>query len=268
MHWPFAKYVACGNDFILFDNRKNDFPHTNKSLIQQVCDRRAGIGADGILLMENSCQADYKMLIFNADGSEAAMCGNGLRCFIKWIARLGSRKSVFRIELKEQIYTATLTGESVQIQMGPAREVQWNIPFAYENERLSLHFLHTGVPHLICFTNQIESINVMKWGSTLRHHSNWQPEGANASVVQPIHPHTIKMRTYERGVEAETPACGTGAVAAALAAAHQHSFQSPVTVQTTSKEELTVAFSSDFSEISLTGGATFVFTGRIDLSGF
>ncbi len=268
MHWSFAKYVGCGNDFILFDNRQSLFPFSQPAVIQRLCHRQQGIGADGIIFLENSSKADFRMRIFNCDGTEAEMCGNGLRCFVKWLASNGFQLPTYRIETMHQILTASKLEENVCIDMGQPIHIQWNIPLTYEEKLLYVHHLNTGVPHTILFVSDIQEINLIKLGRYIRHHSLWMPKGTNVTIAQQTGPQRFKVRTYERGVEGETLSCGTGAVAAALAAAHQYRLLSPLTIETLAGEELKVGFLQEqgrFSKILLTGPAQLTFKGEIVL---
>lgn len=268
MRWSFAKYVACGNDFILFDNRQSLFPLSRSSLIPYLCHRQRGIGADGVLLLESSTLADFRMRIFNSDGSEAEMCGNGIRCFVKWLADIGFQGPVYRIETKERILTALQSDDMVSIEMGGPTDVQWDISLSYENQSLHVHHLNTGVPHTVLFVKDIDHFNLLELGSYLRDHPFWMPNGTNVTIAQQISPGEFKVRTYERGVEGETLSCGTGAAAAALAAAYQNRLLSPLTVRTRSGEELRVGFLEQrhrFTQVTLTGPASCTFRGEIDL---
>lgn len=274
MRWPFAKYAGCGNDFILFDNRQKKFPFFYPELIQRLCHRQQGIGADGILLLESSlhAQADCCMRIFNSDGSEAEMCGNGLRCFTKWLNSCGFKGPSYCIEVMHQLYTSSVVESEVCIKMKEPSEMRWNIPFNFEDQLFKAHYLHTGVPHVVVLVERVDQINLNKLGPYLRYHPLWQPQGTNVTCVEQIEPQQLKMRTYERGVEAETLACGTGAVAAALAVAYQnHLAKSPLTLETKSGEKLHVGFSlqqNRFSTITLTGPVQAIFEGEIDLKKF
>lgn len=267
MHWPFAKYVACGNDFVLFDNRQGTFPLTEIELIQTLCHRQYGIGADGILLVENSSHADCRMRIFNSDGSEAEMCGNGLRCVAQWLISQGCQSPFYQVELMHQTLVVSQCKEAICIEMGEVSDVRWNIPLPFEKEILHLHYLDTGVPHVVLFVKDVASIDLLKIGKAIRSHSFWQPGGTNVTIAQQMAPQRLKIRTYERGVEGETLACGTGATAAALAAAYQYSLSHPIVIQTCAGEELKVGFSfqkQQFSHVTLTGSAHCVFQGEID----
>lgn len=265
MRWPFDKYAGCGNDFIIFDNRHNNFP-LNSTVIRMLCHRRNGIGADGVLLREDSRHADAKMRIFNSDGSEAEMCGNGLRCFVKWLANKSGNRSPCAIEVNQRILAASHAGHDIRLEMGSPCNLQWNIPIAYENQELTIHHVDTGVPHTIVFVEDIETVNVLAVGSFVRH--SWKPKGTNVTFAKQIGPQKYKIRTYERGVEGETPACGTGAAAAAFAAANLHHCPGPITIETLSGEELIVDFlagDDDICRLSLIGPAHPLFHGEIDI---
>lgn len=269
MRWSFAKYVGCGNDFILFDNRQGNFPLSQPTLIQRLCHRQSGIGANGVLLLENSVQADFRMRIFNSDGSEAEMCGNGLRCFVKWLATLGFQYQTYRIEVMHRILTTLQLPTTVCIEMGKPTHVQWNIPLSYQNQLLYVHHLDTGVPQTILFIQDIDDLNLIELGVYIRNHSLWMPKGTNVTVVQQVDYQVFKIRTYERGIEGETLACGTGAVAAALAIAHQYGLLSPIIIQTRSGEELMIGFLREqqgFSKVTLTGPAQCTFRGEVNFS--
>ena len=265
---PFAKYVGCGNDFILIDWREHLFP-IDHSFIQRLCQRQNGIGADGVILLENPTRmgADYRFRIFNSDGSEAEMCGNGLRCFVKWI----NDQFCCAVDCVETVSTLLKTkqvGQNICIEMGSPSNIQWNIPFYYDNQSLRVQFINTGVPHAVIFVNDFKEVNILTLCPYIRHHPLWGAQGANVTIAERKQDNYLKIRTYERGVEGETLGCGTGAVAAALSAAHLYQSLSPITVETLSSEELTVDFyydNQEFSHVTLTGPARCVFTGKIDI---
>ncbi len=268
MHWPFTKFVGSGNDFILFDNRSASFPYNQSGLIKKLCHRQWGIGADGVLLLELSMHADCRMRILNSDGTEAEMCGNGLRCFVKWLKVLGFRRQSYRIEVMNQIVAASHVGEQVCIEMGFIRDICWNIPLQFEDGNLIVHHLNTGVPHTLLFVDDVDQIDLAKIGPYIRQHPIWKPQGTNVTLLQQVERHRLKVRTFERGIEGETLACGTGATAAALSAAYQCNMTGPIVIETRSGEELTVSFSlhdQQFSHVTLTGSAHSTFGGEVDL---
>jgi len=267
MRWPFAKSVGCGNDFILFDHREGGlslFP----ALIQRLCQRERGIGADGLILLERSTRADYRMRIFNCNGVEAEMCGNGLRCFVKWLVSLGLQRESYRVEVMEEILVARQRDNNVCIEMGSPRHVQWDIPLRFEGKFLRLHYLNTGVPHAVLLVKDIENINLLKLGRYIRNNSLWMPQGTNVTIAQKLNDQKVKIRTYERGIEGETLACGTGATAAALAVAHCFELSGPLIIETRSGEDLTIEFSFEnqkFEHVTLIGPAELTFFGEIEL---
>lgn len=209
----FVKYHGAGNDFILIDDRASFF---NSTLVPSLCHRHFGIGADGVILLQNDSIADFRMRIFNNNGSEAESCGNGLRCLMKFIAHLGLPQKPYRIATANRIVEASFVGEKVAIQMGPAR----NVKQLYIGER-EVHFLDTGVPHAVIFVPDVQKIDLMNEGASLRHHSAFQPRGANVNFASLQSDGSIRVRTFERGLEAESMACGTGAVAVGVIAARE-----------------------------------------------
>jgi diaminopimelate epimerase len=268
MRWSFAKYVGCGNDFILFDNRHLEFPFYLPDLIPKLCHRQYGIGADGLIVLELSELADCRFRIFNADGSEAEMCGNGIRCFVKWLKMLGFCQSSFRIETMHQLLQATVQDDQVQIEMAIPSIMQWNIPFQWKEKQVQVHHVDIGVPHTLLFVEDVEALNLHEWGPYIRFHPLWMPKGTNFTAIELLHSKDLKIRTYERGVENETLACGTGATAAALAAAVYYLIEGPLTVQVRSGEELIIDFKrqgESFSDITMTGPAQAIFRGEIEL---
>lgn len=266
MRWNFAKYAGCGNDFIFFDNRNGQFPWQHTALIQSLCHRQFGVGADGLILAESSACADLRMRIFNADGSEAEMCGNGLRCFVKFAQELGLHQAQYTIETMRRPLKASYQGSLISVEMGVPFDMQWKI--ALSEIPHEIHFLNTGVPHAIFFTEDIKAIHLAKLGPRIRYHERFAPTGTNVNAVQILSDEALEIRTYERGVEQETLACGTGATAAALAAAYIKQLRSPIKVLTQSKEFLEISFclhEGKFSDVKMAGTAQYIFKGEIDL---
>lgn len=267
MFRSFSKYVGCGNDFILFDHRIPFFPIENKHLIQTLCHRQRGIGADGIILLENSSRADFRFRIFNADGSEAEMCGNGMRCLGKFIQECGGTASSYLIETMQHILALSIQEEAVQVEMGPIKEVIWNLSLNVPGLFLIGHFLNTGVPHFVLFVQDLDRFALDQLGPQIRRHVRFSPAGTNVNLAEWNGSDTLRIRTYERGVEAETLACGTGATAVALAAAYQYQMKSPIFIKTASQELLRIDFCRleefYFKQVTLTGPAHRVFQGQI-----
>lgn len=265
MEYPFSKYSGCGNDFILFDNRSNQFPDPSPFLISRLCHRQNGIGADGVILLESSKVCHLKMRIFNSDGTEAEMCGNGIRCLAKFMKEKGIQGHQFTIETMCRNLTVSTENENVAVEMGDPKELRWNIPI----ETFYAHHLDTGVPHAVIFCSDVNAIEIQKWGPSIRHHPLFAPRGANANFAHLDKSGTIHLRTFERGVENETLACGTGATATALAAAQMHQLSSPIQVQVKSGEVLTIDFKKSengFKNIRMIGPANFIFSGSINLN--
>lgn len=219
---PFVKYQGAGNDFILIDDRALAF---NTALVSSLCRRKFGIGADGLILLQNGQGADFRMRIFNSDGSEAESCGNGLRCLMQFLLHLGFPKKSYRIATADRIVEADYFGEKVSVQMGEAR----NVKQLYIAGR-EVYFLDTGVPHAVVFVPDLSRVDVMNEGAALRHHTAFQPCGANANFAS-LHNGIIHLRTFERGLERESLACGTGAAAAGFLAAQQYRLPNPIQIQ-------------------------------------
>lgn len=264
----FGKYVGAGNDFILVDNRDLKFPKDNGALISHLCLRQLSVGADGLILLEPSELADFRMRVFNLDGQETEMCGNGLRCFMRFLFDLGYRRPRYRIQTYDRLLMVEHRGESVAVDMGEVTQVRWDEELELEDRCMRAHHLNTGVPHLVIFCEDLSSVDLSYWGPRLRHHPSLRPAGANVSFAQvsPVSSNVVELRTYERGVEGETLACGTGACAAALAAAREYGLCSPVTIQVKSGDLLTVEWSGspeDAEELTLVGPAVRVFEGEL-----
>lgn len=258
----FSKYSGCGNDFVLVDNRSSFFPLHDVQLIQHLCQRRDGIGADGIILLEQSQTADYRMRILNSDGSEAEMCGNGIRCLMRFITKLDPTVTSCLIQTAERIIPLELDGELIKASVGSPTDIQWHLPIDLIDGELSAHFLNTGVPHCVVFVRNIDDIDIASRGPFLRRHLHFGHKGTNVNFACNIDGN-YHYRTWERGVEGETAACGTGAIAVACAAAFLHNLSSPITIFTHSKQPLHISFDdySSFINVDMTGPAIHLFDG-------
>ena len=261
MHISFAKYHGLGNDFIVIDDRQEIFPIDDSALIAHLCHRRTGIGADGLILLQDSFKADYWMHIFNADGKEAEMCGNGLRCCMAFMRDQGLVRGQSRILVSGRIYSCSCIDDLISVQMGKVKEASWNITVFSLGKEILVHCIHTGVPHVVVFVEDVDQISVEEEGKEIRWHPIFQPKGVNANFVSELPSGMLKMRTFERGVERETLACGTGAAAVAIAASKMHGYVSPMKILTASKEVIEIRL-SDEEEIEMIGAATFVFKGH------
>lgn len=265
----FSKYSGCGNDFVLIDNRSGDFPINHPDYIHRLCQRHQGIGADGVILLESSVACDGKMRIFNSDGYEAEMCGNGLRCLAQFMNELGFPKKYYTIETMLSDLSIDYVGEHIKTTMGTPSDLRLNLQLTIDEIPLLVHYLNTGVPHAVCFVDDIEKAKVFSLGRSIRMHPEFASKGANANFVQLISPTELSIRTYERGVENETLACGTGAAAAAIIAACQYHLNPPLQVKTRSGDILIIDFditaSGEFIHVTQTGPAKKNFSGIIEL---
>ena len=264
----FTKMNGAGNDFILFDNRTGDID-LDRDQIAQLCDRHRGIGADGVLLLENSTNgADFRMRYFNADGGEAEMCGNGARCFARFANKVGGQKAKLSFETPAGVISAEVKGDLVTLRMTDPTDVRLDIDLPMAGEKTSVHFVNTGVPHVVIPVAKIDDADVRRDGAAIRHHTMFSPNGANVNFIEKRGPNKIAIRTYERGVEDETLACGTGIVASALIFAATEKSSSPVTVLARGGDQLQVGFEKvqeSFHNVTLTGPAEFVFEGTIEI---
>ena len=258
----FTKMVASGNDFIVFDNRRSNLKNGSE-IAMSICARTTGIGADGLIFIEKSKKADYKMRIFNPDGSEAEMCGNGIRC-----AALYKAKKNACIETLAGFLNAQIQDDGIKVRMTDPKDLQLNVNLNIDGRVYQVNYVNTGVPHAVYFVEDLESTNVRMLGRLIRYHRQFEPEGTNVDFEKILEPDAIVIRTYERGVEAETLACGTGSVASALI--YHHKFvgvegSHMVNVQTKGDEILKVYFdykNGSFENVWLKGKAQVVYKGE------
>jgi diaminopimelate epimerase len=258
----FSKMVASGNDFVVLAGKPRQAP---AYLAKAMCERKFGVGADGLLLLEKSRKADISMRVFNADGSEAEMCGNGARCAILWAKNTGGiRKSAIRLETRAGIIDSRISGGKIRIKLTGPRNLKLDFAIKINQRTLHLSFINTGVPHAVVFSDDIDNIDVCNLGRQLRYHKYFAPGGTNADFVEALNRNSLRIRTYERGVEDETLACGTGSVAAALIFALKGNIRDSVNVYTRSSEVLKVYFERsgrNFKNVWLEGKARIVYQG-------
>ncbi len=269
MQLSFTKMNGAGNDFVLLDNR-NSRLKLDDPTIALLCDRHRGVGADGVLVVEPSAHgADFRMRYYNADGGEAEMCGNGARCFARFAKKIsGISQAEISFETPAGLIGAKFLGDLVQISMSEPHSHRPPESLTVNGRPREVHFLNTGVPHAVAFVDDLEAVDVVTDGSALRHHPAFAPRGTNANFGQILAPSSIAIRTYERGVEGETLACGTGVCAAAILHHLRTGDPSPVAVRVRGGDTLRVSFEKTkdgFAHVTLTGPADFVFDGSISL---
>jgi len=272
MTLDFTKMNGAGNDFVLLDNRDGSMA-LSRGQIARICDRHRGIGADGVLLVEPAGNgADFRMRYYNADGGEAEMCGNGARCFARYAARLsgGASSSAIAFETLAGIIHARLcASDLVELVMSEPHDHAPETRLMMKGTDVPVHFINTGVPHAVVFVDDLEGSDVRGMGAAIRFHEHFAPKGTNANFVEVTAPGRLAIRTYERGVEDETLACGTGVVACALIHHLASGVPSPIQVRVRGGDTLEVAFQTSpaggFRNITLTGPADFVFDGTLTL---
>ncbi|MGA2176280.1 MAG: diaminopimelate epimerase [Verrucomicrobiota bacterium] len=265
----FTKMNGAGNDFILIDNRAREI-RLQPAQIVRLCDRHRGAGADGVILLVPcaSGQADWAWDFYNSDGSCAEMCGNGARCFARFVRRLTGVDKPFRFETRAGVIAARFDGEKVTVSLTAPADLRLRRKILLGTGPAEIHSVNTGVPHAVLFVEDADKAMVQALGREIRHHALFAPRGANVNFVQVLGPGAIRVRTYERGVEGETLACGTGVTASALVTAELRGFKSPVQVQVQGGDTLEVSFARGngrFAGVALTGPAEFVFEGRIEM---
>ncbi len=277
----FKKYSGAGNDFIVFDKAENPELPISSEIIRRICDRRYGVGADGIIVINDIPDYNFEMQYYNADGSLGSLCGNGARCALKYASvsgRLPDNKAKFLCN--RETYSGVIkTSSEVEFQLHSPQKVKKEFQLKLFDQLIPASFADTGSPHVVVnideitsgdkdILNEIDSFPVTKWGKEIRYHEDFAPGGTNVNFVQ-IKDNVVHIRTFERGVEAETLACGTGSVAASIIAALNYGLTTPVKLKTFGGDYLHVAFDKsgeEFKNVSLTGPAVQVFKGEIKLS--
>ena len=279
MTLPFTKLTGAGNDFVLIDNREETRSLQWERIAQILCDRHFGIGADGLLVLEDSDRADYMMNYFNADGSYGGMCGNGARCAALYYFENESDSNLAHFEVLGHIYTAEESQHSIKIKMRDITYVPHKKEIDVEKYILPIHFIELGnSPHTGIFFEELLSqfpamtdvaqLHVRAIGQSIRFHTEFIPHGTNVDFIQKKDDATILLRTYERGVEDETLACGTGCVASAILSAEKYTMRSPVHIIPTGKKPLTVFFKKEgntYSEIWLEGETQLLFQSTVTI---
>ena len=256
---PFFKYQGTGNDFVMIDNRKGEFPLLDQHRIAKICGRRFGVGADGVIVLQNHNKADFVMHYFNADGQLGSFCGNGGMCVVAFAKHLGIIDKQTNFAAFDGLHDATISENVVSLSMRDVDHVQTYPPHA---------FLDTGSPHHVEFVNDTKTLDVRSQGAKIAHNETYGEEGTNVNFVKVGKPRQIHVRTFERGVENETLSCGTGVTAAALAAFSTGKVTNSKIEVHTLGGDLTVSFTphdKGFSDIVLTGPTELVFSGTLEL---
>lgn len=256
----FYKYQGTGNDFVMIDNRSLFFPKDDVSLIERLCDRRFGIGADGLILLENDAETDFKMVYYNSDGNESSMCGNGGRCLVAFAKQLNVIENATTFIATDGLHHATVASDGlVSLQMIDVNELKITPEFS---------FLNTGSPHHVQIVDDLEHYNVKENGAAIRYSELYGKAGSNVNFVSQINEDTFAVRTYERGVEDETLACGTGVTAVAIAMNATGVTSSNAIHLNVEGGKLEVSFNqlgSQYTNVFLKGPAQFVFKGQIEI---
>lgn len=264
---PFYKMHGGGNDFVLIDHRERFIPEAEQPrFARRVCHRQLGAGADGLILIEDTPTANFRWRFYNADGSEPEMCGNGGRCAARFAILTGIAPADLSFETLAGTIKAEVKGRRVKLLMAGVGIFILGQSIPLEETTLLGHFLQVGVPHVAVPVADLETAPVTDWGRAVRFHPLFAPAGTNVNFIRVEGPQTLRIRTYERGVEDETLACGTGATASALIAARLGLVVSPVTVHTRGGEALTIYFTPNgeaFSEVYLEGDALVTYQGEL-----
>ncbi|TAE13338.1 MAG: diaminopimelate epimerase [Bacteroidetes bacterium] len=253
----FFKYQGTGNDFVMIDDRSMSFPAQDRAYIARLCDRRFGVGADGLILIQHAEGYDFRMVYFNADGGEGSMCGNGGRCTVRFAQQLGIIETQTRFIAVDGEHEARIEGERIYLKMQDVQDIEPTSEYI---------FLNTGSPHTVTFVRDLANFDVTTAGKAIRYNARFAEKGTNVNFVEKVGEQTIFVRTYERGVEAETYSCGTGVTACALVSCLQQGIASPINIKTLGGD-LQVSFESagksGFRNIYLAGPAEKVFEGTI-----
>jgi len=264
----FTKMNGAGNDFVMLDNRSGELALTREE-IARLCDRHRGVGADGVLVLEPATNgADFRMRYYNADGGEAEMCGNGARCFARFASQTAGPRETVSFETPAGVIGAKLIGDLVTLQMSDPKDLRLGLDLTIEEQSIKADYVDSGVPHVVVPVASVDQVNVHSLGAKLRFLPEFGPRGANANFSERRGPQQIAIRTYERGVEAETLACGTGVVASAILFAARENVSGPIEVTVRGGDTLKVDFTRSgdvFTSVTLTGPADFVFDGTIEL---
>ncbi len=266
---PFMKLSGAGNDFVIINNLSQVVDSTDSefmNFVTKVCQRRMSVGADGVLLVEPNEDVDFRMRYFNADGGEVETCGNGARCISKFAYLNGIVSKQMRFLTNVGIYEAEIVGDNVKVGMSDPTDIRINVPLRLEEGVHDVGFVNSGVPHVVFFVDDLETTDVFDLGQQTRYHDDFKPAGTNANFINIYSQELIEIRTYERGVENETLACGTGSIASVIVSASLGKVKSPVSVKTASGVILKIHFDLEndaAKNVYLEGDARVIFAGEL-----
>jgi diaminopimelate epimerase len=264
---PFSKMSGSGNDFIVIDNRNQCVDDIDMSqFITSVCRRKMSVGADGLILIEPSDKADFRWRFYNSDGSRAEMCGNGARCAARFAYVNGISGEKLTFETDAGIVSGQVNADRAKVKMPDPTDLHLDYSIDLATGPLTVSSINTGVPHVVIMQDEIEAVDVFGLGRKIRNHEAFAPAGTNVNFICQQGPGRLAIRTYERGVEDETLACGTGSIASALVSTIKLNWTSPINLLTRSNEFLTIHFSEDggnFSNVYLEGDARIIYTAQL-----
>ena len=267
MKIPFWKMHGAGNDFVLVDDRALTFPAADRAWLAALGARRTGVGCEGIILIQPADDAHFTMRFFNPDGSEVDMCGNGARCIARLAHELGVAPDHMRFHTGAGLIEARMVGERVQLAMTMPTDWRLDRLLDLVGVKRSYGFVNSGVPHVVMPSENLDAEDVARNGAAIRYHQDFAPKGTNANFIQVTGPSALRIRTYERGVEAETLACGTGMVAAALVAGRMGWVKPPVEVTCASGDVIIINYeltTDGARKVTMLGPAEHVFQGMLE----
>lgn len=268
---PFMKLSGAGNDFVIINNLENLVDSTDTNFVQKVCERRMSVGADGVLLVEKADgigtgSVDFRMRYFNADGGEVETCGNGARCISRFAYLNGIVTEKMRFLTNAGVYESEIVGDNVKVRMSQPTDIRLNVPLQLKDGVHTVGFANSGVPHVVFFVEDLDGTDVFDMGQQTRYHADFKPAGTNANFIRIQSSEQLEIRTYERGVEDETLACGTGSIASAIVSAALGKVTSPVSVKTASGVVLKIHFDMSDGEpknVYLEGDARVIYAGEL-----
>lgn len=269
MNVPFWKMHGAGNDFVLIDDRAKSFPDQDNALVHSIARPKYGIGCEGVILIQPSETADFRMRFYNPDGGEVEMCGNGARCVARLAHEIGAAPKEMAFDTVAGLIRARVIAEDrVELTMTEPKDWILHGELDLDGQKVPFHFVNSGVPHVVMVVEDLANIDLQSLGAAIRYHTRFQPAGTNVNLIQITGPDSLSVRTYERGVEAETLACGTGMVACGLIAGSLGLVSVPVKITCASGDVLGVNYRATpegATDVTLTGPAVHVFRGEIPL---